>query len=667
MKLSYRVNLAGLGLVTAIALGMGLAAVLTIDRLSLNLNHQILASELAISTEHVSEARAILKESNLLTVQAYVDRAKTDLMRMFRAEAGERFGRLTIFSPQGEPVFHARNQPSTATLPEAEVKDLMRRGAGVTELFWNGKLRMAHFQGLPEWGWLLMVSLPLQELEETRNMFMAQAMIIFGVLSLLGWALFVRLSRSVVMPVQRLARASAGIAKGDWTLIPPPTDRDDELGELESSFRDMAENLRMAGTELEHRAQSLHETNARLTAEIRERGKAEADLQKTSDALETILDSMPSMVIGVDAECRVTHWNQNAEDSTGIARGQALGQALDQALPRLAGHMETVREAMRQGLPQRLGKQPFEQNGRILFEDVLVFPLRGKSSQGAVIRLDDVTKRVRMDELMVQTEKMMSVGGLAAGMAHEINNPLGGILQGAQNIKRRLLEDIPGNVQAAGNLGCRMDTIRDYMRERDIPKLLDGIVDSGRRAADIIANMLDFSRKSESQLTASDLNAVLDNALQLAANDYDLKKEYDFKKINIVRCYGEALPRVPCSPTELEQVFLNLLTNAAHALAENNTGQSERSIVLRTRSDRKAVIVEIEDNGPGMDEETRKKIFEPFFTTKEPGTGTGLGLSVSYFIITQNHGGDISVQSAPGEGARFTIRLPLERPGNLQS
>ena len=279
--------------------------------------------------------------------------------------------------------------------------------------------------------------------------------------------------------------------------------------------------------------------------------------------------------------------------------------------------------------------------------------------EGAVIRLDDVTERERLREMMIQSEKMASVGGLAAGMAHEINNPLSSILQAAQVCLMQLDPDVPANLAAAAECGCDLGTVRCYLEKRRVLKFLDGIREAGLRAAQIVASMLEFSRKSESRRMPADINAVLDKSIALAATDYDLKKKYDFRRIAIVREYEPGLPEVACIPTEIEQVVINLLKNAAQALAGHPPATGEPTIVLRTKRSNGGVRIEVEDNGPGMDEAVRRRVFEPFFTTKEPGQGTGLGLSVSYFIITANHGGTIGVESQPGGGALFGIDLPV--------
>ena len=154
---------------------------------------------------------------------------------------------------------------------------------------------------------------------------------------------------------------------------------------------------------------------------------------------------------------------------------------------------------------------------------------------------------------------------------------------------------------------------------------------------------------------------LLDNTIELASSDYDLKKKYDFRRIDIVREYDPTMPEVPCERTKIQQVFLNILKNSAQAMAQEKDEGKEPLIALRVQRDGDTALIEIEDNGPGMDDATRKRVFEPFFTTKGIGDDTGLGLSVSYFIITKNHGGTLSVESTPGIGAKFIIRLPLHQ------
>jgi len=181
---------------------------------------------------------------------------------------------------------------------------------------------------------------------------------------------------------------------------------------------------------------------------------------------------------------------------------------------------------------------------------------------------------------------------------------------------------------------------------------------AGTRAADIIANMLAFSRKGTVNLEPTPLPQLIDKALELAACDYDLKKKYDFRNIRINREFDQDMPPIVMNNLEIEQVLLNIIKNAAQALAERPSG-SMSQITIRTRLADQYAQIEVEDNGPGMSEEIRKRIFDPFFTTREIGVGTGLGLSVAYALVVNNHRGIISVDSELDRGTTFTLSLPF--------
>ncbi|MBP7734336.1 MAG: PAS domain S-box protein [Spirochaetes bacterium] len=279
----------------------------------------------------------------------------------------------------------------------------------------------------------------------------------------------------------------------------------------------------------------------------------------------------------------------------------------------------------------------------------------------SVIMINDLTDKKIHQEMLIQTEKMTSLGGLAAGMAHEINNPLGIVLQGVQATLNRLSPAVARNREEAERSGTTLDAVLDYLTNRDVMEYLDGIRDAAQRAAKIVSNMLQFSRRSESVIAPMDINQLIDRTIEIASSDYDLKKNYDFKRVRIVRDYDPSLGPVPCSETGIEQVILNLLKNSSQAMMSMKGEDFHPAITIRTLKQEPWVVITISDNGPGMNAEIRRHIFEPFYTTKGIGMGTGLGLSVSYYIITKTHDGTIDVTSKPGEGAVFTIKLPLVR------
>jgi PAS domain S-box-containing protein len=390
--------------------------------------------------------------------------------------------------------------------------------------------------------------------------------------------------------------------------------------------------------------------------DITERNRADAEINNLKNYLSNIIDSMPSILVGMDNTRTVTQWNRQAEVFTGIPAREAIGRPIVDLLPGFAPWIRTMGSDMDEHRPSSMEKLLIEKEGSRRFYDLMLYPLLIHDVEGGVLRIEDVTEKARIQELMVQTEKMMSVGGLAAGMAHEINNPLGIITQAAQNIERRISLELHANRKVSEELGVNLEGIRAYFDKRQISDAIASIRTASSRAARIVANMLQFSR-ADTTMEFTSLAQIVDQALELAASDYDLKKHYDFRSIDIIKDYQDT-PQVPIVFMEIEQVILNLLKNAAQAMIANPPDKKP-GITLRLRREDRYAVLEVEDNGPGITEDIRRRVFEPFFTTKEPGVGTGLGLSVSYMIVTQNHKGLMEVQSTPGTGTVFKVRLPL--------
>ena len=395
--------------------------------------------------------------------------------------------------------------------------------------------------------------------------------------------------------------------------------------------------------------------------DITEARAAEKEMVRMRHYLQNIVDSMPSILIGIDLNGCITQWNHEAFKLTRVEQRRVMGKNVVSVFPKFEEHMELIENAIQNKSIIKKEKVRHPAKEGTHYADIMIYPIIVKRVEGVVLRIDDVTHRVRMQDMMVQTEKMMSVGGLAAGMAHEINNPLGGMLQSAQNVIRRLSPELPANHQAAEACGTRLEVILDYMNKRKITHFIEGIRASGEKAHQIVANMLNFSRKSDSWKEPVLLDELLNNTISLAAHDYDLKKKYDFRHITIVKEFEPGMKPVSCVATEIEQVILNLLRNAAQAMASHTRSSGKTSkIILRLFTRNDFAVISVEDNGPGMAPNTLKRVFEPFYTTKEIGTGTGLGLSVSYFIVSSNHNGSIEVESEHGKGTTFTICLPLE-------
>ncbi|MBS0353122.1 MAG: histidine kinase [Proteobacteria bacterium] len=261
---------------------------------------------------------------------------------------------------------------------------------------------------------------------------------------------------------------------------------------------------------------------------------------------------------------------------------------------------------------------------------------------------------------LLQSEKLASIGQLAAGVAHEINNPICFVNSNLGTLKdyaAKLLdvlavyESCDARLQMDPEVAARLQQARraadiDFLRE-DMAPLIEESLEGTERVRVIVQDLRDFSRAGESVREWTNLHGCIDSTLNVVRNEIKYKAD-------VVRDYGE-LPLVECLPSQLNQVFMNLLVNAAQAIATHGT------ITIKTYVDGDTVRVAISDTGAGIAPEIRARIFDPFFTTKPVGKGTGLGLSLCYGIV-ERHAGRIEVDSTPGCGSTFTVVLPVSRP-----
>lgn len=264
---------------------------------------------------------------------------------------------------------------------------------------------------------------------------------------------------------------------------------------------------------------------------------------------------------------------------------------------------------------------------------------------------------------LIQAEKMSSLGQVVAGIAHEINNPIT-FISGNINHALEYIEELFDLISLYEQnyphphpaIKKKLEEIElEYLRE-DLNNLFNSMKRGSDRISKIILGLRNFSRLDQSQRKAVDLHEGLDSTLMILQHRLKISSEYS--EIEIVKDYGE-LPLVNCHASQINQVFLNILTNAIDALTQLPTTVPPKIQITTKMSDAQTVKIFIADNGLGMDESVRKKVFDPFFTTKPVGQGTGLGLSISYQIITEQHQGEIQCFSQPGKGATFTIVLPI--------
>lgn len=387
-------------------------------------------------------------------------------------------------------------------------------------------------------------------------------------------------------------------------------------------------------------------------------------LIKQQEEYRSVMKAVPDPIIVYDLSGRTVYVNPAFTRVFGWSSHDFMGKRPDFMVE---GEEQKTKDAIKKTLEQGyltdFETRRYTRDGKIL--DVSISGASYQNAQGEymgmVVNLRDITVLKKTAEAMIQNEKMMSLGGLAAGMAHEIRNPLSAIIQNAQVLRVRLFDRMPANDKAAEECGVSLEAIQAYLETRKVGSILESLRESGIRVNTIIENMLSFSRKSEAILVPCNLADLMDKTIELASQDYDLKKKYNFRQIRIVREYDPDLPEVPCEGSKIQQVFFNILKNGSEAMVE--TGQPDPCFILRTWRKRDMACVEIEDNGPGIDTGIMEKIFVPFFTTKGSDGGTGLGLSVSYFIVTKGHQGTLEVESTPGKGTNFILCLPLKPAG----
>jgi PAS domain S-box-containing protein len=394
--------------------------------------------------------------------------------------------------------------------------------------------------------------------------------------------------------------------------------------------------------------------------DITEKLEKKRELDRTKNYITNIINSMPSVIIGIDKFYNVTHWNKQAEKLFDITVEKARSQNLFRLLPYLKLLQDRIERSLMDNIIQKYPNLHHKTNTDDVIEDVTVFPL-SDDFDGAVLRIDDVTERVNMEEMMIQSEKMLSVGGLAAGIAHEINNPLAGIMQNTSVIMNRLLKKTPKNLQVAQEMNLDFDQLLTFFEKRNIARQLQLVFDSGERASRLVKNMLSFARKSDSKFQFSDVRKIINNTIKLMKNHFDISRKYDFKKIDIQLHYQEELKNISCEETKLQQVFMNILKNGGDAMFSSPEPPENPTFTINVTQNEMITKIEIQNNGPAIPANIKKRIFEPFYTTKSIGKGTGLGLSVSYFIITKTHQGKMWVVSDDEKGTRFIIELPNER------
>jgi PAS domain S-box-containing protein len=397
--------------------------------------------------------------------------------------------------------------------------------------------------------------------------------------------------------------------------------------------------------------------------------------QLSRDVLDQLVRSIPSILVLVDAAGRIELWNRAAERVFGVREIDALGRRLVEVLPGIASELQSL-------LARSLAIAGVVDSGDLRYESgageralvgLSVTHVAGGAHSGFLILGREITQKKKLDAQLAHSLKLESIGQLAAGIAHEINTPTQFV-----NDNLRFLGDTFAELEpllcactklAAQAAGANADDVAhaaraielDYLAA-EIPKAIDESLSGLHRVTRIVAALKEFSHPSTGEKVALDLNRAIDSTLTVARNEWKYVAEVELD-------LAPDLPQVLCLPDEMNQVVLNVVVNAAHAIAQKHADAPQRKgrIAISTRCDGHWVELRIRDDGTGIPDGIRERIFDPFFTTKPVGKGTGQGLAIARSVVVDKHRGTIHVESVAGQGATFVIRLPLHSPDEARA
>jgi PAS domain S-box-containing protein len=407
---------------------------------------------------------------------------------------------------------------------------------------------------------------------------------------------------------------------------------------------------------------------ARDVTEERATDRANAELA-------AVFESADIAIFSTDLNGDVLNWNAGAERLYGFSAGEMTGHKVLALIPpdRLKEREFIVDRVRRGEGTSHLETVRINKTGGRVDILLTIWPIRSRAGEvtGAANISWDITQLRLMQRQLVQAQKLESIGQLAAGIAHEINTPIqyigdnGKFLEEAfQDLfrvidaRRRALDGLLQDPTVAGSLAeldrAIADVDVDYLHD-EIPRAIAQLLEGVAHVARIVRAMKEFSHPGQVEMTPVDLNRTIESTAIVSRNEWKYVAE-------LTTDLDPALPPVPCLASEFNQVMLNLIVNAAHAIADAVKGNgSKGSIRITTRVDGPWVEIRVADTGTGIPESIQSRVFDPFFTTKEVGKGTGQGLAIAHSVVVQKHRGTIRFESKPGIGTTFIVRLPLER------
>ncbi|PID42272.1 MAG: PAS domain-containing sensor histidine kinase [Proteobacteria bacterium] len=399
---------------------------------------------------------------------------------------------------------------------------------------------------------------------------------------------------------------------------------------------------------VQERTATLDESNRLLKEEIEQHLETTNRLHASETYIKNVLESMPTMLVGLNARGEITHWNKKAEKNTGIAVKDALGKYLWDAYPIITVTKGQVSEALEKNVTLN-----FKQSQRDLFHyDITIYPLNGSIEPGVVILIVDMTNQVKSENKLIQRDKMSAMGELASSMAHDINVPVQAIFSDLSRA-RELVRAMSGQVRS----GC--EPLSGQLDQLD--RELQDVKSQGKHAAAIISNLLNFASSHDDTKQEAYVTEIMDHTIELARSALSLPHGLRFTDLTIERDYDQELPLLPCFVSEIQQVFLSLLRHCFYSIGEVDREDFIPVIRVRVLECYDALWIKISHNGKGLTSEEQQYIFEPYFSNEKPEVeyDAGKRLSFPYFIMTEHHNGQMAVTSDINAGTTFHIQLQL--------
>lgn len=620
MNLQYKINLTSLAILIFVTAALSVAGGLAITRLTYDLNAKLMTKEIANLQGDIQSAITILKESGVVTVEGYQQRAKIDVLAGFRESTADESQMLIVVDKVDGTVL--LNGPSSSEGTEL-IEKIVQVDAGSMRGNYNGESRFFLYASNNEWNWLLILSEKTESIFEVRRGFIELVLLIFLLGLGVGFALLLWSTGKIVKPLILLAKAADSISHGRWENKLPEVHGHDEVAQLTSSFQHMAEKLA--------------ETYADLNDNIRDIRNSREELSAEKERLAITLRSIGDGVISTDVDGHITLINRRAEELTGWDQEDALGKHIGEVLrlddfqggekerdyvsPILAPESKDISREQVTLIAQD------SRQSTISLSSAPIYGLQG-AKLGVILVFRDITEYLKIQDELAKSNKLESVGVLAGGIAHDFNNILTGIL---------------------GNLSLAKYIVKD---DDSLYKRLDDAEKASLRAKDLTTQLLTFSKGGEPIKRPVELSATIQETATFALAGSNCTCEFNV---------GSDLVSVEADVGQISQVIHNLVINGCQAMPEGGGVRisSRREDVKMTNQLNLAAGVYLEitiaDDGHGIEKSLLSRIFDPYYSTKSDGKGLGLA---SAYSIMKKHEGAIHVISEPGQGASFELYLP---------